>query len=453
MSTSKPSIPKGTRDFGPVESSRRNYIINKIKDNFIKYGFNQIETPSMEQLSTLMGKYGDEGDQLLFKIVNSGDFLSNTSTEDYQRGSKHLLNKISEKGLRYDLTVPFARFVVQNRNEITFPFKRFQIQPVWRADRPQKGRYREFYQCDADIIGTNSLWNEANLTLLIHDVFNDLGYEYFTLKINHRAVLNGLAKYIGLEGKEIPFCVAIDKLDKVGEEKVKEDLSELGAQTNQLQELFDIFAMNEASTHKLQLISKILADNSGISELSEYFSFLEKATNYNLKIDLDFSLARGLTYYTGMIFEVKANDVKIGSICGGGRYDNLTGVFGMEGVSGVGISFGLDRIYDVLTEKNLFPESVTKSIELMILHLDEASFNHGIDLLFAMRSAGIKSEIYPDIAKIKKQFAYADKVSAEYSLVIGSDEIKSGKYTLKVMSSGEQMLLDQEAIINTIKNS
>ncbi|MFT7232169.1 MAG: histidyl-tRNA synthetase [Cyclobacteriaceae bacterium] len=453
MSTFKPSIPKGTRDFGPAESSRRNYILNIIKANFLKYGFNQIETPAMEQLSTLMGKYGDEGDQLLFKIVNSGDFLSNANEDDFRNGSKNMLNKISEKGLRYDLTVPFARFVVQNRNDITFPFKRFQIQPVWRADRPQKGRYREFYQCDADIIGTTSLWNEANLTLLIHDVFNDLAYENFSVKINHREILNGLASFVGLLGKEIPFCVAIDKLDKVGEEKVKEDLAELGAIKSKVDTLFAIFSIPEIGREKLDAISKVLEVNNGIKELDQYFSYLSKASNYHLKIDLDFSLARGLTYYTGMIFEVKANDVKIGSICGGGRYDNLTGVFGLPDVSGVGISFGLDRIYDVISEKKLFPESIDKSIDLMILHLDQESFDHGIELLLKMRSAGIKCEIYPDIVKIKKQFAFADKNSATYSLVIGSEEIISGKYSLKVMSTGEQLTLAQDEIIKTIMNS
>ncbi|MFY0600739.1 MAG: histidine--tRNA ligase [Cyclobacteriaceae bacterium] len=453
MATSKPSIPKGTRDFGPEESSRRNYIIDKIKSNFLKYGFNQIETPSMEQLSTLMGKYGDEGDQLVFKIVNSGDYLSNTTEEDYSNGSKQLLPKISEKGLRYDLTVPFARYVVQHRNDITFPFKRFQIQPVWRADRPQKGRYREFYQCDADIIGTDSIWNEVNLTFLIHDVFNDLKYSNFTLKVNHRSVLDGLATYVGLEGKTIPFCVAIDKLDKIGEEKVRTELSELGAKTTELDDLFSLFAQDHKSEEKITTLLEKLPENKGLNELQEYFRLLSKGENYKLNIELDFSLARGLTYYTGMIFEVKSNDVKIGSISGGGRYDNLTGVFGLDGVSGVGISFGLDRIYDVLLDRGLFPEESDRGVEIAILHFDSESFDHGIDLLMKLRDAEISCEIYPDLVKIKKQFAFADKIKSKFSLVIGSDEIKSQKYSLKNMSSGEQQTLSLEEIIKIVRSN
>ncbi len=452
MATSKPSIPKGTRDFGPEESSRRTYITDVIKSNFRKYGFNQIETPTMEMLSTLTGKYGDEGDQLLFKIVNSGDFLGNASVEDFQNGSKDLLPKISEKGLRYDLTVPFARYVVQHRNDITFPFKRFQIQPVWRADRPQKGRYREFYQCDADIIGTDSLWNEANLTLLIHDVFAGLKYDNFLLKINHRDILNGLASFVNLEGKEIPFCVSIDKLDKIGEEKVKEELTALGAPQEKLEKLFEIFNLSLSGKEKINKIISYLGERKGTSEILAYFDYLEETAELPLKIDLDFSLARGLTYYTGMIFEVKATDVQIGSICGGGRYDNLTGVFGLEGVSGVGISFGLDRIYDVLTEKNLFPESVNNHLKLIILHFDEASFIHGLGLLKSLRKAGISCEIYPDTAKMKKQFNYADKLGCPYSLVIGSDEIQSKKYTLKNMVSGDQEIYEISQIIDLLKH-
>jgi histidyl-tRNA synthetase len=450
MSSSKPSIPKGTRDFGPDESAKRNYIMDTIKANFIKYGFNQIETPSMENLSTLMGKYGDEGDQLLFKIINSGDYLSKTTSADFEEGSKALLSKISEKGLRYDLTVPFARFVVQHRNDITFPFKRFQMQPVWRADRPQKGRYREFYQCDADIVGTDSIWNEVNLTMLIHDVFKALNYKNFILKINHRGILEGLADYVGLKEKTIPFCVAIDKLDKIGEEKVKEELLAIGALHDKLDNLFDLFSKKSDSNERMKAIAPLVGENKGVSELSEYFRFLAKSSGSSFNIELDFSLARGLTYYTGMIFEVKANDVKIGSICGGGRYDNLTGVFGLEGVSGVGISFGLDRIYDVLTEKNLFPEQVSRSLDILILHFDQIAFEHGMELLFQLREADIKSDIFPDQAKIKKQFNYADKVGAQYTLVIGSDEIESKSYTLKNMESGEQLTMSLEEIKNHV---
>lgn len=453
MASSKPSIPKGTRDFGPHQTARRNYIINIIKSSFIKYGFSQIETPSMENLTTLMGKYGDEGDQLLFKIVNSGDYLSNASEDDFNKGSKQLLNKISEKGLRYDLTVPFARFVVQHRNDITFPFKRFQIQPVWRADRPQKGRYREFYQCDADIIGTDSIWNEANLTLLIHDVFNGLKYKNFTLKINHRDILDGLSDYVGLAEKMIPFCVAIDKLDKIGEEKVREELKELGADSSKLDKLFSLFSSEESNEKKISILSEFLSGSKGIDELKQYFDFLKKANTYKLKIELDLGLARGLTYYTGMIFEVSADDVKIGSICGGGRYDNLTGVFGLEGISGVGISFGLDRIFDVLEEKNLFPQALDKNFEVIILHFDDDSFNHGVELLLEMRTKGIKCEIYPDQSKIKKQINYANKLEAPFSLIIGSDEIQSKKYALKNMVSGEQKTLTIEEIIKVLQKN
>ncbi|WP_258104745.1 histidine--tRNA ligase [Marinoscillum sp. MHG1-6] len=452
MSTQKPSIPKGTRDFGPEESSRRNYIMDIIKSNFKLYGFSQIETPAIENLSTLTGKYGDEGDKLLFKIINSGDYLKNVTTDDLEGGSQQMLSKISEKGLRYDLTVPFARFVVQHRNDITFPFKRFQIQPVWRADRPQKGRYREFYQCDADIVGTDSLWNEVNLTMLIQDVFRDLKYEQITIKINHRDILSKLASFVGLPGQEIPFCVAIDKLDKIGDEKVTEELIGLGADSAKIAELFEIFGKEDSSASKLEAIASILGSSRGIDELKDYFKFLKLAGGSDANVELDFSLARGLTYYTGVIFEVKANDVKIGSICGGGRYDNLTGVFGMENVSGVGISFGLDRIYDVLTEKNLFPTSVNQPVDALILHFDQESFEHGLGLLAKMRSAGITCEIYPDVIKIKKQFNYADKIGIPYTIVIGSEEIKTGKYAFKNMKSGEQQTLDINEIIQLIQN-
>lgn len=446
MATSKPSIPKGTRDFGPIQSAKRTYIIDTIKKHFNSYGFKEIATPAMEQLSVLTGKYGDEGDQLLFKILNSGDYLSKSSSEDYQKGSVHMLNKISEKGLRYDLTVPFARFVVQNQHEITFPFRRFQIQPVWRADRPQKGRYREFYQCDADIVGSDSLWNEAELSLLIHDVFEDLKYEGFVLKINHRELLNEMARHAGLSGKEMPFCITIDKLDKVGLEKVTQELQELGA-SEQLSEVLKMFGRKASNREKIDFFKELIGSNRGTEELEEYFSFLESSGRSNFKIEFDLSLARGLTYYTGIIFEVKATDVSIGSITGGGRYDNLTGVFGLEHISGVGISFGLDRIYDVLEEKNLFPPSLAQTIDLLIVHFDKESRKHGIELLMKMRSSGIKSELYPDEVKIKKQFNYADKNNIPYVLVIGTNEIEQKMYSLKDMKEGSQELLSIEDVI------
>ena len=450
MATSKPSIPKGTRDFGPLQSARRSYIIEIIKKNFGKYGFNQIETPAMEQLSVLTGKYGDEGDQLLFKILNSGDYLKKTNTEDYAKGSAHMLNLISEKGLRYDLTVPFARFVVQNQHDITFPFKRFQVQPVWRADRPQKGRYREFYQCDADIVGSDSLWNEAELTLLIHDVYKALKYDGFVLKINHRELLNELARYVGLTGKEMPFCITIDKLDKVGADKVKEELLALGANEGKLRAVINLFEQSANNSTKIELFKELIGENKGTTELLAYFDYLDRTGTKNLQIELDLSLARGLTYYTGIIFEVKATDVQIGSITGGGRYDNLTGVFGLEGISGVGISFGLDRIYDVLEEKNLFPESLTKSADVLIAHFDQECFLHGIGLLNQLRNAGIRAEIFPDTAKIKKQFNYADKNAIPYVLVVGTDEIAKKEYSFKNMRDGNQEMLSIESVVTRL---
>ncbi|RED97944.1 histidine--tRNA ligase [Marinoscillum furvescens] len=450
MATSKPSIPKGTRDFGPVQSAKRSYIIDTIRKSFIKYGFSQIETPAMEQLSVLTGKYGDEGDQLLFKILNSGDYLKKTSEQDYQAGSGALLPKIAEKGLRYDLTVPFARFVVQNQNDITFPFKRFQIQPVWRADRPQKGRYREFYQCDADIVGSDSLWNEAELTLMLHEVYANLQYDGFVLKINHRELLMEMARFIGLAGKEMPFCVTIDKLDKIGEEKVNEELIALGADETKLQDVVGLFHSTASASDKVDAFEKLIGKNRGTEEVQQYFEFLSAHSSTPLKVELDLSLARGLSYYTGIIFEVKATDVKIGSITGGGRYDNLTGVFGLKGISGVGISFGLDRIYDVLEEKGLFPDHLTKSVDLLIAHLDEDCFKHGLSLLQKLRSSGIQVEIYPDQAKLKKQFNYADKKAIPHVLVIGTEEIEKQQYGVKNMVSGEQASYTIEQLIQLL---
>ncbi|WP_420318636.1 histidine--tRNA ligase [Ekhidna sp.] len=450
MSKSKPTLPRGTRDFGPEISSKRSYIIDKIKSNFTRYGFTQLETPAMENLSTLTGKYGDEGDQLLYKILNSGDYLSKSSEGDYQQGSKHLINKISEKGLRYDLTVPFARFVVMNQHEIAFPFKRFQIQPVWRADRPQKGRYREFYQCDADIIGTKGIWNEVELTLLITDVFNDLNLSDYVIKINHREILFLLATFVGLKGKEVPFCAEIDKLDKIGEDKVIENVLALGADSNQMKEVMNILSLSEID----QLLSKIESidsENEGVLEVKKYFEQLGKFSEKNIQVELDLSLARGLSYYTGMIYEVKPTSVKMGSICGGGRYDNLTGVFGLEGISGIGISFGLDRIYDVMEELNLFPEKITQRIEVLVVHFSEETHEHGQKIVMDLRSNGIKADLYPTADKIKKQFNYADKIQTPYTLIIGDQEMESGEYMLKNMSTGEQKPMQIDKIIQHLK--
>ncbi len=447
----KPSLPKGTRDFGPEKTRKRDYIISKIKANFIKYGFQGIETPTMENLSVLTGKYGEEGDQLLFKVLNSGDFLSKSNKEDFEAGSKVMLPKIAEKGLRYDLTVPFARFVVMNQNELAFPFKRFQIQPVWRADRPQKGRYREFYQCDADIIGTQSKWNEVELTLLIHDVFEDLRLQDYVVKINHREILFDLAAWTGAEGKEIPFCATIDKLDKLPKEKVSEELAGIGCDAKRVQELLALLAKEEGNVQKLESIHQLLGNTAAIQELQTFLDRLSAFKDRTFHVELDWSLARGLSYYTGMIYEVKPTSVAMGSISGGGRYDDLTGVFGLKGVSGIGISFGLDRIYDVLTELNLFPDSFPSSLQVLITHFDEASFTHGSQMLEKLRGAGIASDIYPDVVKIKKQVTYANKLGVPYVITIGSSEIDSGQYSLKDMTSGEQTSLTLPAMIDKLQ--
>lgn len=443
MASVKPITPKGTRDFGPEQSAKRAYIIDAIKANFKKYGFQELATPAMENLSTLTGKYGDEGDQLLFKVLNSGDYLSKAPDEK-KTSSRELLPHIAEKGLRYDLTVPFARYVVANQHEIAFPFKRFQIQPVWRADRPQKGRYREFYQCDADIIGSKSIWNEAELSLLVHDVFSDLGLNDFVLKVNHRGVLFSIAEYCGMKGNETAFCVELDKLDKIGREKVTENLVANDAHETKVQKFLD-FALKPADAD--ERIERLTADfNINNEDLTKYFE-LVSGSGKDLKIELDLSLARGLTYYTGMIFEVKPTSVEMGSISGGGRYDDLTGVFGLKDVSGVGISFGLDRIYDVLAELELFPDELTESVEVLILHFDEHSFHHGLGLLQSLREDGVKSDIYPESVKIKKQFNYADKVRAGFALVIGEEEMQSGKYKLKDLKSGDQLEISREDLL------
>ncbi|MEM6642741.1 MAG: histidine--tRNA ligase [Bacteroidota bacterium] len=449
MSKTKPSLPRGTRDFGPKVSARRSFIIGKMRSNFLKYGFQEISTPSMENLSVLTGKYGAEGDQLLFKILNSGDFLSKTEDEDYQMGSTHLTHKIAEKGLRYDLTVPFARYVVMNQHSITFPFKRFQIQPVWRADRPQKGRYREFYQCDADIIGSDGKWNEIELTLLIRDVFKDLNLDGYVIKINHREVLFLLADYLGVKEKSIEFCAEIDKIDKIGPEKVAFNLNQIGADPVRVEQVLELF--NEQETKKtLERLEGISAKNRGVDYLQSYLEQL-KAIDPAIKIELDISLARGLSYYTGLIYEVKATQVSMGSISGGGRYDNLTGIFGLKGISGIGISFGLDRIYDVLEELDLFPEELEQSIQLLVVHFNEEQLIHGHKVVAQLRDAGIKSDLYPEAAKIRKQFDYADKIDAPYVLIIGDEEIASRNYSLKNMLTGEQNRMPLNEIINFLK--
>ncbi|PIB37450.1 histidine--tRNA ligase [Reichenbachiella sp. 5M10] len=436
---------------------KRNYIFNTIKSVYQKYGFAQLETPTMENLSVLTGKYGDEGDQLLFKVLNSGDYLSKTSEEDYAAGSKIFLPKVSEKGLRYDLTVPFARYVVMHRNEISFPFKRFQIQPVWRADRPQKGRYREFYQCDADVVGTDSLLCEAEIILMINDVFQALQLEDFTIKFNNRKVLTGITEVIGAPGQETTFCVAIDKLDKIGKEKVIEELVNNGFSKENLQQLDPIFDENKSITAALDFLKTFFAQceigQKGIEEIEQILAYLQAYQIENDHLELDLTLARGLSYYTGAIFEVKANGVKIGSICGGGRYDNLTGVFGLPDVSGVGISFGVDRIYDVLDELNLYPEANASALQVMITNFGPDEMVVGIQLMQALREAGINSELYPDAAKMKKQMSYANNNKVPYVVVIGEDEIKSKSFTLKNMESGEQETLKIDEVISKIKNS
>lgn len=450
----KPTLPKGTRDFGPQQMAKRNFIFSAIKEVFEKYGFMPLETPAMENLSVLTGKYGDEGDQLLFKILNSGDFLSKVNENDYSEGSKALLPKIAEKGLKYDLTVPFARYVVMNRHELTMPFKRYQIQPVWRADRPQKGRYREFYQCDADVVGTDSLICEAEIVLMINEVFSKLGIEDFDIKVNHRQILTGITEAIGAAGKEGDFCVAIDKLDKIGLEKVLEEMKERGISLKATEKAVPILQLQGSIEEKIAALKDILknseAGQKGISNVEEVLSILQSFDLSNHHVDFDVTLARGLSYYTGAIFEVKVNNVSIGSVSGGGRYDDLTGVFGVPDLSGVGFSFGVDRIYDVMEELNLFPKEALTSTEVLIIHFDDASMKYGLSVLGKLRQAGIKSEIYPEQAKIKKQFTYADKKNIQYTIVIGSEEVSSGKLTFRNMVSGQEEKLTTEEIIHQI---
>lgn len=450
----KPSNVRGTRDFDPVTLSKRNYVINIIKEVFSSFGFEQIETPAMENLSVLMGKYGDEGDQLLFKILNSGDFLKNTSIQDYENGVKQMLSKISDKGLRYDLTVPFARYVTMHRNEINFPFKRFQIQPVWRADRPQKGRYREFYQCDADVVGTKSLVCETEIIIMLNQIFSKLGLEDYAIKINNRKILSGISEKINAKGKEVDFCVALDKLDKIGPLKVKEELKERGFSDENIslaEPIFEFDFLNETVFEDLKKwLSDIPIAQEGIQELEEIWSNINQYGIKDAKIYFDPTLARGLSYYTGCIFEVKVNNVSIGSISGGGRYDNLTEGFGLADMPGVGISLGIDRVYDVLEELNLFPENQLHSSTLLIATFDKASSNKGLQLLHEFRKNGIKTELYPDNSKFKKQFDYANKKGIPFVCIIGPEELKSNIFGLKNMISGEQGQYSISEIINII---
>ena len=449
----KPSIPKGTRDFSPVEMAKRNYIFNTIRDVYQLYGFEQIETPSMEMLSTLMGKYGDEGDKLLFKIQNSGDYFSGITDEELlSRNAAKMASKFCEKGLRYDLTVPFARYVVMHRDEITFPFKRYQIQPVWRADRPQRGRYREFYQCDADVVGSDSLLNEVELMQIVDTVFTRFNIR-ICIKINNRKILSGIAEIIGEADKIVDITVAIDKLDKIGLENVNKELSEKGISDEAIAKLQPIILLSGTNAEKLTTLKELLAASQvGIKGVEESEFILNNLTRMGIQseIELDLTLARGLNYYTGAIFEVKALDVQIGSITGGGRYDNLTGVFGMSGVSGVGISFGADRIFDVLNQLELYPKEAVNGTQLLFINFGEQEAACAMDMLAKVRAVGIRAELFPDAAKMKKQMSYANAKNIQFVAIIGENEMNEGKTMLKNMETGEQRLVSVEELIAEI---
>ena len=450
----KPSLVKGTRDFGPEQMSRRLFIFDTIRQTFRRFGFQPLETPSMENLSTLTGKYGDEGDQLLFKILNSGDFAAGLTETDLAQGSKKLTPRLAEKGLRYDLTVPFARYVVMNRHALPMPFKRYQMQPVWRADRPQKGRYREFYQCDADVVGTDSLLCEAEIVLMVHEVFRNLGVPNFTLKINNRKILAGIAEAIGRAGDESTRAVAIDKLDKIGQEKVIEELRERGFSDENITALQPLFTISGTPGEVLGnlrtwLVQSPLAQQ-GIAELEETLQLVDSLGLTDAQIEIDVTLARGLSYYTGAIFEVKANGVSIGSVSGGGRYDNLTGTFGMPGLSGVGISFGVDRIYDVMDELKLFPASAGQGTQVLLACFDTDGRAVALPLLSQLRAANIPAELYPDLAKVKKQLDYANQKQIPYVVLIGSEEVQSGLLSVKNMVTGEQKKLSAADVVELI---
>ena len=449
----KPSIPKGTRDFGPMEMAKRNYIFNTIKQVYALYGFQQIETPAMETLQTLMGKYGEEGDKLLFKVLNSGDYLNKITDEELnERNALHLAAKLCEKGLRYDLTVPFARYVVMHREELQLPFKRYQIQPVWRADRPQKGRYREFYQCDADVVGSDSLLNEVELMQIVDTVFSRFGIRV-QIKINNRKILSGIAEMIGAADKIVDITVAIDKLDKIGLDNVNAELHENGISEEAVAKLQPILMLSGTNEEKLQTISEVLANSEvGQKGVEETRFILDTLKEVGLKneIQLDLTLARGLNYYTGAIFEVKALDVQIGSITGGGRYDNLTGIFGMPGLSCVGISFGADRIYDVLNQLDLYPKNSLDATQLLFINFGTQETSYCLPFVAKARQAGLRVEMYPDAVKMKKQMSYANAKQIPYVVLAGETEMNEGKLTLKDMATGEQLLLDINQIIEKL---
>ena len=450
----KPSIPKGTRDFSPLEMAKRNYIFNTIREVFHHFGFQQIETPAMENLSTLMGKYGDEGDKLLFKIQNSGDYFSGLTDEELlSRNAAKLASKFCEKGLRYDLTVPFARYVVMHREEITFPFKRYQIQPVWRADRPQKGRYREFYQCDADVVGSDSLLNEVELVQMIDAVFTAFGVRV-SIKINNRKILAGIAEIIGEADKIVDITVAIDKLDKIGLENVNAELASKGIPQEAIDKLQPIILLSGSNAEKLETLKEVLAGSEtgmkGVEE-SEFILSTVAGLDIRNEVELDLTLARGLNYYTGAIFEVKALDVQIGSISGGGRYDNLTGVFGMPGVSGVGISFGADRIFDVLNQLDLYPKDAVNGTRLLFVNFGQAEAAYSLPVLAKVRAAGVRAEIYPDSAKMKKQMSYANAKNIPFVAIAGETEMNEGKFTLKNMLTGEQHAVTADELLAMMK--
>ena len=448
----KPSIPKGTRDFSPVEMAKRNYIFDTIKEVYALYGFQQIETPAMESLQTLMGKYGEEGDKLLFRVLNSGDYMSKLSDEELlERNSLRLSSKICEKGLRYDLTVPFARYVVMHRDELQMPFKRYQIQPVWRADRPQKGRYREFYQCDADVVGSDSLLNEVELMQIVDTVFTRFGIRV-QIKINNRKILSGIAEVIGEPDKIVDITVAIDKLDKIGLDKVNEELKADGISDEAIAKLQPIIALSGTNEEKLQTIREVLADSeTGLKGVEETQFILDTLKgSLNNEIQLDLTLARGLNYYTGAIFEVKALDYAIGSITGGGRYDNLTGIFGMPGLSGVGISFGADRIYDVLNGLDLYPKEAVNGTKLLFINFGDKETAYCLPVVRACRAAGISTEMFPDKAKMKKQMSYANAKAIPFVVLAGDNEIAENKFTLKNMTKGEQHLVTTEELISIV---
>lgn len=449
----KPSIPKGTRDFGPIEMARRNYIFDTIRSVYALYGYQQIETPAQENLSTLMGKYGEEGDRLLFKILNSGDYLKDIEDGELtERNVNRLSTRLCERGLRYDLTVPFARYVVMHRGELTFPFRRFQIQPVWRADRPQKGRYREFYQCDADVIGSDSLINEAELIQIVSEVFRRFGVRT-RLLLNNRKILAGMAESIGASSRLVDITVAIDKIDKIGLEKVKDELRSKDFSEEQLTRLEPLLMLSGSNEDKLSALEGLIASSQeglrGIQEVREVLALLE-GVELSTEVVVDLSLARGLSYYTGAIMEVKAVDVAIGSISGGGRYDDLTGIFGLEGMSGVGISFGADRIYDVLLELDLFPEALKRTTEVLFVNFGSSEAKALVPLVARLRQAGIRTELYPDPAKLKKQMAYANSLGVAYVALVGEDELRAGVIGLKNMLTGEQLSITESELISLL---